>query len=41
LNSPPIPEHAQTCLQLSHVPEANTARYDRLRIAQDVEVRYV
>ena len=41
LNSPALPEHAETTLQLSHVPEANTARYDRLRTAQDVEVRHV
>ena len=41
LNSPPLPEQAQTSLQLSHVPEANTARYDRLRAAMDTEVRHV
>ncbi len=41
LNSPPIPQQAETSLQLSHVPEANTARYDRLRTAQDVEARHV
>ena len=31
LNSPPRPEHAQTALQLTHLPIADTARYDRLR----------
>lgn len=31
LNAPPQPEHAQTMLQLSHLPIADTARYDRLR----------
>ena len=41
LNSPTLPEHAETNLQLSHVPEANTSRYDRLRAASDVEVRHV
>ena len=49
LNSPPLPEYAQTTLQLSHVPEANTARYDRLRVtlgvkqgvAQEAGVRHV
>lgn len=41
LNSPALPEHAETALQLSHVPEANTARYDRLRDVQDVEARHV
>ncbi len=41
LNSPPLPEQAETSLQLSHVPEANTARYDRLRLGMDVEVRHV
>ena len=41
LNSPPLPEQAETSLQLSHVPEANTARYDRLRGAMDMEVRHV
>jgi transposase len=41
LSSPPLPEQAQTSLQLSHVPEANTARYDRLRAAMDTEVRHV
>lgn len=41
LNSPALPEHAQTALQLSRVPEANTARYDRLRFDQGVEERHV
>jgi hypothetical protein len=41
LNSPSMPEHAQTSLQLSHVPEANTARYDRLRTTEDERVRHV
>lgn len=40
LNSPALPEHAETALQLSHAPEANTARYDRLRVTQEVEVRH-
>jgi hypothetical protein len=31
LNAPPTPEHAQTDLQLTHLPIADTARYDRLR----------
>lgn len=31
LNSPQVPEQAQTTLKLNHVPVANTARYDRLR----------
>lgn len=31
LNSPQAPEQAETALQLTHVPVANTARYDRLR----------
>ena len=31
LNSPPRPEQAQTALQLTHLPIADTARYDRLR----------
>lgn len=41
LNSPPMPEQVQTALPLSQAPEANTARYDRLRIAQDVKERHV
>ena len=41
LNGPALPEHAQTALQLSHVPEANTARYDRLRTVQEAQVRHV
>jgi transposase len=41
LNSPALPAHAETALQLIHVPEANTARYDRLRIVEEVEVRHV
>ena len=31
LLAPPLPEQAQTALQLSIVPTADTARYDRLR----------
>jgi hypothetical protein len=31
LNSPQVPEQAETALQLTRVPVANTARYDRLR----------
>jgi hypothetical protein len=31
LNAPPKPEHAQTSLQLTHLPLADTARYDSLR----------
>ena len=31
LNAPPLPEYAQTSLQLTHLPTADTARYDRLR----------
>ena len=31
LNAPPRPEHAQTVLQLTHLPIADPARYDRLR----------
>jgi hypothetical protein len=31
LSAPPRPEHAQTTLQLTHLPLADTARYDRLR----------
>ena len=31
VNAPPVPEHAQTALQLTHLPIADTARYDRLR----------
>jgi hypothetical protein len=31
LNAPPTPEHAQTMLQLTNLPIADTARYDRLR----------
>jgi hypothetical protein len=41
LNSPPMPEQAQTALQLNQAPEANTARYDRLHTAHKVEVRHV
>ena len=31
LNAPPSPEHAQTAIELTHLPIADTARYDRLR----------
>lgn len=31
LNAPSLPEFAQTSLQLTHLPTADTARYDRLR----------
>jgi transposase len=31
LNTPATPEQAETALQLTHVPRADTARYDRLR----------
>ncbi len=31
LNAPQTPEQAETALQLTHVPKADTARYDRLR----------
>ena len=31
LNAPATPEQAETALQLTHVPRADTARYDRLR----------
>jgi hypothetical protein len=38
LSSPPMPQQAETSLQLSEVPLANTARYDGLR--SGVEVTY-
>jgi hypothetical protein len=38
LSSPPMPQQAETSLQLSLVPLANTARYDGLR--SSVEVSY-
>ena len=38
LSSPPMPQQAETSLQLSEVPLANTARYDGLRYG--VEVSY-
>ena len=38
LSSPPMPQQAETSLQLSEVPLANTARYDGLR--SGVEVSY-
>jgi transposase len=38
LSSPPMPRQAETSLQLSQVPMANTARYDGLR--SGVEVSY-
>jgi transposase len=38
LSSPPMPQQAETSLQLSQVPLANTARYDGLR--SGVEVTY-
>jgi transposase len=38
LSSPPMPQQAETSLQLSEVPMANTARYDGLRCG--VEVTY-
>jgi transposase len=31
LNTPATPEQAETALQLTHAPKADTARYDRLR----------
>ena len=31
LNAPKVPEQAETALQLTLVPKADTARYDRLR----------
>jgi transposase len=31
LNTPATPQQAETALQLTHVPRADTARYDRLR----------
>ena len=31
LNAPQVPEQAETALQLTLVPKADTARYDRLR----------
>ncbi len=34
LTAPKTPEQAETALQLTHVPVANTARYDRLRPTQ-------
>ncbi len=36
LNSPPTPQQAETSLQLSQVPLANTARYDGLRVIVEV-----
>ena len=36
LNSPPTPQQAETSLQLSQVPLANTARYDGLRVSVEV-----
>ena len=42
LNAPKIPEQAETTLQLTDVPKADTARYDRLRATRlgDQEVRH-
>lgn len=34
LNAPKIPEQAETAIHLTHVPKADTARYDRLRATQ-------
>jgi hypothetical protein len=34
LNAPKIPEQAETAIQLTHAPKADTARYDRLRATQ-------
>lgn len=34
LNTPAAPEQAETTAQLTHVPKADTARYDRLRPTQ-------
>ena len=31
LNTPATPQQAETALQLTHAPKADTARYDRLR----------
>lgn len=36
LSSPPMPQQAETSLQLSQVPLANTARYDDLRSSVEV-----
>jgi transposase len=36
LSSPPMPQQAETSLQLSEVPMANTARYDGLRCGVEV-----
>ena len=36
LSSPPMPQQAETSLQLSEVPLANTARYDDLRSSVEV-----
>jgi transposase len=36
LSSPPMPQQAETSLQLSEVPLANTARYDGLRSSVEV-----
>jgi hypothetical protein len=33
LRSVPLPESAETSLQLNEAPAANTERYDRLRVA--------
>ena len=38
LSSPPLPQQAETSLQLSEMPLANTARYDGL--PSGVEVTY-
>ena len=42
LNAPEIPEQAETALQLTDEPKADTARYDRLRATRlgDQEVQH-
>ena len=42
LNSPPIPELAQTDLELKEAPRADTARYDQLRDihSQETEINH-
>ena len=40
LSGPPVPALAETSLQLSQVPVANTARYDHLRSSRDEEASH-
>lgn len=40
LSGPPVPALAETSLQLSQVPVANTARYDHLRSSRDKEASH-